>query len=67
MTVARKWNHQIIKFVVIRYDNFLVLALTNDETGIAPSKLVHTPKGVNGEEEGVDGIPITNLARKLGG
>ena len=48
-------NHGFVEFLLVR-DDLLVLALTNNDTGVTPTELVHAPERIDGKEETVNRI-----------
>jgi hypothetical protein len=48
--------HGLVELLILVGDNFLLLPFSNDDTRVTPTKLVHAPEGVDGEEETVDRV-----------
>lgn len=51
-------NHRLIELLIFINHHLLAGPFANDETGITPSKVIHAPEGVYGQQEAVDRIPI---------
>lgn len=51
-------NHGLIELLIFVNHYLLAGPFANDETGITPSKVIHAPEGVYGQQEAVDWIPI---------
>ncbi|KIL57146.1 hypothetical protein M378DRAFT_172100, partial [Amanita muscaria Koide BX008] len=45
--------HGVVELLVFFNEDFLLPSFTNQETGVAPTELVHEPEGIDGKEEAV--------------
>ena len=50
-------DHTFIESFVVLQDDLLLLSFTDDDTSITPTKVVHTPEGIDGQEERINWIP----------
>lgn len=50
-------DHRFVPLLIIIHDDLLIATLADDEARITPTKVVHTPEGVDREEETVHRIP----------
>lgn len=57
-----EWDHRLVILVVVVHDNLLVATLANDQTRVTPTEVVHTPEGVDREEQTVHRVPTRNSA-----
>ena len=53
-----KRNHGLIELFIFIYHHLLAGPFANYQTRITPSKVIHTPEGIYGQQEAVDRIPV---------
>lgn len=42
-----KWDHTFIKLLIFSHYDLLIVTFTNHYTSVTPTKVVHTPEGIN--------------------
>lgn len=51
-------NHGLVELFIFINHHLLAGPFANDQTRIPPSKVIHAPEGIYGQQEAVDRIPI---------
>jgi hypothetical protein len=51
-------NHGLVELFIFINHYLLAGPFANDQTRIPPSKVIHAPEGIYGQQEAVDRIPI---------
>jgi hypothetical protein len=51
-------NHGLVELFIFINHHLLAGSFANDQTRITPSKVIHAPEGIYGQQEAVDRIPI---------
>jgi hypothetical protein len=51
-------NHRLIELIIFVHHHLLARPFANDQTRITPTKVVHAPEGIYGQQEAVDWIAI---------
>jgi len=54
-------NHRVIVLVIFIHEYLLAVALANYQTSVSPSELVHTPEGVDRQEQAVDRVAVRRM------
>lgn len=49
-------DHRVVELFILVDDDLLLLALSDHQTSITPTELVHAPEGIDRQEEAVDRI-----------
>lgn len=44
-------DHRVVKVLVLRHLDYLILTLADDDARVTPAEVVHAPEGVDWEEE----------------
>ena len=53
-----KRNHGLVELFVFINHHLFAGPFANNQTSITPSKVIHAPEGIYGQQEAVDWIPI---------
>ena len=56
-------NHRVIVLLIFIHKDLLAVTLTDDQTSVSPSELVHTPEGVDRQEKAVDWVSARRMRR----
>ncbi len=56
-------NHRLVEFLVFVDNDLLLFTFADDETRVTPTELVHTPEGIDREEESVYGVSRLTLTQ----